>query len=210
MRHLRPRRSAVVAALGLLLAGLTTLVAPTATAAPSLQEFGHSGSSLHGTTAVTTARGIAGTLVGLGVIPLPVQPATVRPGFEHGFTLTYGFPVTGGNPDLEKGTGHVFHSGGINFVGLSGATLEIGKFDIDLAAGKIFAREVNFEKNRIPVLDLDLSKLRVSMRHGATVLSGIGLKLDPVAADALNATFDIDLPNDGSLLFGKAKVTLRS
>ena len=35
---------------------------------------------------------------------------------------------------------------------------------------------------RIPVLDLDLSKLTVGSRNGSTVLSGIGLSLDPAAA----------------------------
>lgn len=88
--------------------------------------------------------------------------------------------------------------------------LEIGKFDIDLAAGKIFATQVNFEKARIAVLDLDLSGLKVTTRHGATVLSGIIVKLDPAAADALNATFGLSLPNDGSLVFGSATVTLRT
>jgi len=207
MKHTRSRTSVVIGLLALLFAGLGSLVAPAASATPA--QAGQRGSGLSGTTAVTTAPGIAATLVRAGVIPLPVQPASVRVGFEHGFDLTYGFPITGGKPDLDRGKGHILHSGGINFVAVDGDTLEIGKFDIDLAAGKIFAREVNFEANRIPVLDLDLSKLRVSMRHGSTVLSNIGLYLDPVAADALNATFGLDLPEDGTLLFGKGRVTLR-
>ncbi len=207
MKHIRSRTSAVIGLSALVLAGAAALVAPGASAAPA--HTAQRGSSLSGTTAVTTAPGIAETLVKAGVIPLPVKPASVAVGFEHGFDLTYGFPVTGGNPDLDRGKGHILHSGGINFVGLGGDSLEIGKFDIDLAAGKIFAREVNFDAGRIPVLDLDLSKLRVSMRHGATVLSNIGLKLDPVAADALNTTFGLGLPEDGSLLFGTGRVTLR-
>ena len=207
MRHTRSRTPVVIALLAMLFAGLGSLVAPGASAAPT--QAGHRVSGLSGTTAVTTAPGIAGTFVRAGVIPLPVHPASVRIGFDHGFSLTYGFPVTGGNPDLDRGKGHLLHSGGIDFVGVGGSRLEIGKFDIDLAAGKIFAREVNFESNRIPVLDLDLSKLRVSVRHGATVLSNIGLYLDPVAASALNTTFDLGLPEDGTLLFGKGRVTLR-
>ncbi len=205
MRHVRKRTAAVVATLGLMLAGLGGLVAPGASAAP--QQTTHRGSGLSGTTAVTTAPGIAGTLVKSGVIPLPVPPASVRLGYDHGINLTYGFPITGGNPDLDHGTGHILHAGGVNFLGLRGGKLEIGKFDIDLAAGKVFAREVNFEANRIPVFDLDLSKLQVTTRHGTTVLSGIGLDLDPVAADALNTTFGLGLPDDGSLLFGTARVT---
>jgi hypothetical protein len=41
------------------------------------------------------------------------------------------------------------------------------------------------------------------------VLSNVGLNLDPVAADALNATFGLALPNDGSLRFGTAEVVLK-
>jgi hypothetical protein len=42
------------------------------------------------------------------------------------------------------------------------------------------------------------------------VLSGITLRLDPVAAQALDKTFGINLPTDGSLVFGTARVILRS
>jgi hypothetical protein len=208
MKHARVRTSAVIATLGLMVAGVGALVAPTASATPQ-QQSARSTAGLSGTTSVTTAPGIAATLVQAGVIPLPVRPATVRAGFTHGFTLTYGFPITGGKPDLDRGKGHILHSGGINLISLGGDTLEIGRFDIDLAAGKVFAREVNFEAQRIPVFDLDLSNLRVTMRHGATVLSDIGLKLDPVAAGALNETFGLGLPMDGSLVFGEARVVLR-
>ena len=58
------------------------------------------------------------------------------------------------------------------------------------------------------MLDLDLSKLTVSHSGRDTVLSGIVAKLDPAAAGALNSTFGIALPTDGSLTFGTARVRL--
>ena len=125
-----------------------------------------------------------------------------------GLDVTYRFPITGGNPNLAGPSGDIFHSGGIDFVG-RGKHLEIGKFDIDLAAGKIFADQVNFASGRIAVLDLDLSGLKVTSPHGSTVLSGISVKLDPAAAGALNSTFGLALPADGSLVFGSAVVTLK-
>ena len=113
------------------------------------------------------------------------------------------------NPDLAGPSGDILHSGGIYFTSLS-KHLEIGRFDIDLAAGKIYATEINFKPGRIAVLDLDLSKLTVGSRNGATVLSGIILRLDPAAAGALNATVGLALPTNGSLTFGTAVVTLRA
>jgi hypothetical protein len=163
-----------------------------------------------GITAVTTAPGVASALIREGVLPLPVPPARFSIGHSGGLTVTYGFPITGGNPNLAGPSGDVFHAGGINFVSLRGRHLEIGRFDIALATGKIFATQVNFAPARIPVLDLDLAKLTVAQKHGATVLSGITLRLDTAAAQALNSTFGLSLPTDGSLVFATATVTLRS
>jgi hypothetical protein len=165
--------------------------------------------ALSGTTSVTTAPGIASTLIRAGVIPLPVPGTSFRLGYQRGLDVTYGFRIVGGNPDLAGPSGDILHSGGIYFTSLRGKHLEIGKFDIDLAAGKIFATEVNFAKSRIAVLDLGLKNLKVTKKGNSTVLSGITLKLDPAAAGALNATFGIKLPTDGSLTFGSAVVTLR-
>ena len=82
-------------------------------------------------------------------------------------------------------------------------------FDIDLAAGKVFATQINGAAGRVAILDLDLSKLVVKSEFGATVLTNITVRLDPAAAGALNSTFGLALPTDGSLVFGSAVVTLK-
>ena len=203
---LRTTRTAVFVTAVTAAVAATLAAAPAATAAPSAPTT----SALRGTTEVTTAPGIATTLIGRGILPLPVPSTSFRVGYSGGINVTYGFPVTGGNPDLSGPSGDILHSGGINFVSLRGKRLEIAKFDIDLAAGKIFATQVNGASARVPVLDLDLSRLRVSQSRGTTVLSGITLHLDRAAATALNSTFGTGLPTDGSLVFGTGKVTLRS
>ena len=166
-------------------------------------------SSRLGATTVTTAPGIATTLLRAGIAPLPVLPGTgVGLSLRNGLQVSYTFPITSSTADLATATGDIRHTGGIYFLSRR-AHLEIGKFDIDLAAGKVFATQVNYAAARIPVLDLDLSGLTVSTRgDGATVLSGITVRLDPAAADALNATFSVRLPTDGSLVFGTARVVL--
>ena len=197
------RSTGIVLALMSSVLALVVSTAGPAAAAPART------ATLGGITSVTTAPGIAGTLIGAGVLPLPVPGTSFHPGYHHGLDVTYGFRITGGNPDLAGPSGDIRHSGGIYFTSLRGKHLEIGKFDIDLAAGKIFATEVNFAKARIPVLDLGLADLKVSAKGKTTRLSGISLKLDPAAAGALNATFGIKLPTDGSLTFGSAVVALR-
>lgn len=152
--------------------------------------------------------GIARAFYGSGILPLPAPSTGFRLGYEQGLTATYKFPIVGGNPDLAGPSGDILHKGGIYFVSRT-AKLEIGRFDIELAAGKVFATEVNFTPARIAVLDLDLSGLSVQTYGSTTVLSGIVVRLDPEAAAALNATFGLALPADGSLVFGSATVKLR-
>ncbi|SDJ45110.1 hypothetical protein SAMN05444157_3428 [Frankineae bacterium MT45] len=165
--------------------------------------------ALSGVTSVTTAPGIAATLLKAGILPLPVLPQThFSLGFQHGLNVTYGFPITGGDPSLATVSGDILHSGGIYFVNLRGKHLAVTNFDIDLAAGKVYATRVNGASAKVALLDLDLSGLKVSSRTGATVLSGITLRLDPAGAGALNSTFGVSLPTNGSLVFGTAVVTL--
>jgi hypothetical protein len=200
---LRAVRTKVIVGLsGVAVAGLVATAAPADAAASAT-------TSLRGTTAVTTAPGLATTLIGKGVLPLPLPGTGVRLGFSGGLNVTYSFPITGGNPSLSPLGGDIRHAGGIYFVSLR-HRLAIGNFDIDLAAGKVFATKVNFADARVPILDLNLDGLQVSTKNGATVLSGVKLYLDPVAAGVLNSTFHLGLPTDGSLLFGTVLVTLRS
>lgn len=209
---MRPRiLLAVTAAAGVAVLGGPASAAPatpTVTAHSILTTSGSPDAPLSGLTKVTTAPGIATTLLRSGILPLPVRPARLMFGSLRGFTVSYGFPIVSGDPVLTGPSGDIIHSGGIDFISFRGKHLEIGNFDIDLAAGKIFATQVNFAPSRIAVFDLDLSGLSVTNPDGATVLSGITLRLDPAAAGALNDTFGVSLPADGSLVFGTATVSL--
>lgn len=202
MRIIGNRSKILLLLFGLLMAAF--VASPSASATTRNQHTG-----LSGTTTVTTAPGVAATLIKAGVLPLPAWGTSFSLGYHEGLTARYGFPITGGNPDLAKGTGDILHSGGITFIARK-ARLQVTNFDIDLAAGKVFATKVNGQPARVALLDLDLSGLKVSTHRGTTTLSGINLKLDPAGAGALNATFGLALPTDGSLLFGRATVSLHS
>ena len=140
MRAPAPRRLLALTAgfLGLVVALPLALSAPVSantTQATGKHHAAKAHAGLRGLTPVTTAPGIAKALLGAGIAPLPVKPGT-KFGVArlHPLKVSYGFPVTGGNPDLAGPSGNIFHSGGITFVSHT-AKLEIGKFDIDLAAG---------------------------------------------------------------------------
>ena len=184
------------------LAGLVATATPS-TAATTLP-------SLRGSTSVTTAPGIVSALLSKGVLPLPVEPDTgFRVGVSGGLNATYTFPIYRGNPDLNGPSGDILHLGGIYFLGAHAKHLSIRNFDIDLAAGKVFADRVNGAVAHVAVLDLDLSALKVTAKDGATVLTGIKVSLDAQAAGTLDATFtNLDLP--AGLAFGSATVTIKS
>lgn len=202
MRTITARSKIFLLLCGLILAAFIS--------SPSASATGRSHpAKLSGRTTVTTAPGIATTLIKAGVVPLPAPGTRFGIGYRHGLTVSYGFPITGGNPDLAASTGDILHSGGITFISYKNR-LQVSNFDIDLAAGKVFATKVNGQPARVALLDLNLSGLKVSTRHDNTVLSGITVNLDPAGAGALNATFGLKLPTDGSLAFGTAIVSLHS
>jgi hypothetical protein len=195
--------------LRVIVTALVALVALLAFAPAASAKANKPGFSDLGATVVTTAPGIAQTLIDAGITPSGVGNTGVKLLTSNGLQARFTFPITKNTADLSTGTGHIRHGGGILLTSDS-ASLEIGKFDIDLKAGKVFARQVNYAYGtRIPVLDLDLSGLMVGTNGaGATVLSGIVVKLDPAAAGAINATFGVALPTDGSLVFGRARVII--
>lgn len=206
MNRKRLRRGPLAVLFVTLLALLGFAMAPAASAAPRTASA--TTAKTLGTTTVTTAPGVAEALLKSGIVPLPAPGTTFGVKYRNGVLVSYGFPITGSTADLTAGTGDITHSGGIVFVG-KGKTLAVQDFDIDLAAGKVFATTVNGAAARVPLLDLDLAKVRVGMVGTTTVVSGVGLELDPVAAGVLNSTFGSTLPTDGSLVFGTATIRIR-
>jgi hypothetical protein len=206
------RLRVLTTSLGLGLAA-TVALAPAVEARPTSpgQGLGHHAAarSALGATTVMTAPGIAATLSKAGILPLPVARTGLGISLRNGLQVSYRFPITANTADLATGSGNIRHAGGIWFAGRH-ARLEVGRFDIDVAAGTVFATEVNFAPGRVALLDLDLSALKVTAGpDGSTVLTGITVRLAAEAADALNATFGLALPTDGSLAFGTAQVRLR-
>jgi hypothetical protein len=191
------RDLAVVATAGIVAVGVA---ATPAAAAPAALKGGR--------TTVTTAPGIATTLLRNGILPVVTKPGRVGLRFDHGLRLTASFPVTGGAVDLDPLGGDVRHRGGIKFVNLrNGKALEVGNFTIDLDTAQLTGA-VNRGATRVPVFDLDLSAASIQVRGGTVVVRNVGLDLTDAAAGALNSTLRTSV-FAGGLRFGSAGSDIR-
>jgi hypothetical protein len=208
MRGLR-NLAAVIA-----IAGLATGSAATAASAAASQPAGaHAAAAVHlrgGTTAVTTAPGIAPALLKNGIVPLATWPGTQSVlSAKSGPAARFTFPVTGGRVTLSPLGGKVRHTGGILFLNVTnGKTIEVSRFTIDLSHGDLTGIVNGNPKARVPLFRLDLSHASLAAGKHIITARGIGLRLTSAAATALNAALGTRLFSAG-LKLGTAQTLLR-
>jgi hypothetical protein len=196
------------------IAGLATGSAATAASAAASQPAGaHAAAAVHlrgGTTAVTTAPGIAPTLLKNGIVPLATWPGTQSVlSAKSGPAARFTFPVTGGRVTLSPLGGKVRHTGGILFLNVTnGKTIEVSRFTIDLSHGDLTGIVNGNPKARVPLFRLDLSHASLAAGKHIITARGIGLRLTSAAATALNAALGTKLFSAG-LKLGTAQTLLR-
>jgi hypothetical protein len=169
------------------------------------------GVRLHGgTTAVTTAPGVASALLQHGIVPRATWPASQSVlSLKSGPAVRFAFPVTGGLVSLSPLGGNVYHGGGILFRNVNnGKMIEVSLFTIDLTHGDLTGIVNGSPKARVPLFRLDLSHAKLAAGKHLVTARGIGLKLTAVAARALNAALGTRLFSAG-LELGTAKTVLR-
>jgi uncharacterized Zn-binding protein involved in type VI secretion len=147
-------------------------------------------------------------LISNGILPLPVNPASVRAASWHrGLSLRYRFPITSGRVDATSLLGHINHSGGLEFFNVAnGHTLTLTNFRIQISAHPGLTAAVNGDpKSRVRILNLDLSNATI-VKHPPTVkVDGVKATLTSTAAGALNSTLGVNLFSAGITL-GTANV----
>jgi hypothetical protein len=147
-------------------------------------------------------------LISNGILPLPVQPASIGAASWHrGLSLRYTFPITSGRVDAASLVGHINHSGGLEFVNVAnGHTLTLTNFRIQISAHPGMTAAVNGDpKSRVRILDLDLSNATI-VKHPPTVkVDGVKATLTSTAASALNSSLGVNLFSAGITL-GTANV----
>jgi hypothetical protein len=193
-----------------LITSAAALVAVVAVLAPATA--GASGAStvkLKGeATTLQTDPATTKALISNGILPLPVNPASVRVASWHrGLSLRYSFPITGGRVDATSLVGHINHSGGLEFVNVAnGHTLTLTNFRIQISAHPGLTAAVNGDpKTRVRILNLDLSNATI-VKHPPTVkVDSVKATLTATAASALNSTLGVNLFSAGITL-GTANV----
>ena len=143
-------------------------------------------------TTLATNPATTGVLVSHGILPLPVGPSTVAPRFgDHGLSLRYGFPITGGRVNATTLAGYINHSGGLRFVNLAnGHTLTLTKFRIRISAHPGLTAAVNGDPSvRVRILNLDLSHAMVDKNPPTVKVSNVKATLSDEGAAALNGVF---------------------
>ena len=208
MRGLRYLAAAVA------ITGLLTGPAVTAASAATSQGAaarGAAGAHLRGgTTAVTTAPGVASALLQNGIVPQAIGPGRERVLHgKNGLAVRFAFPVTGGLVTLSPLGGTIYHAGGILFRNTrNGKTIEVSQFTIDLTHGDLTGIVNGNPAVRVPLFRLGLSHARLAAGRHLVTARGIVLTLTPVAATALNAALGTGLFSAG-LELGTARTVLR-
>jgi len=163
-----------------------------------------------GTTAVTTAPGVASALLRNGIVPQAIWPGSERvlPG-KTGPAVRFTFPVTGGLVALSPLGGNIHHAGGIVFRNAkNGKTIEVSRFTIDLTRGDLTGIVNGNPAARVPLFGLGLSHAKLAVGRHLVTARGIVLTLTSVAAKALNAALGTRLFSAG-LELGTARTVLR-
>jgi hypothetical protein len=192
---------------------LTGSAVTAASAATSQGAAARAAAGVHlrgGTTAVTTAPGVASALLQHGIVPRATWPASERVLCgKNGPAARFAFPVTGGLVSLSPLGGNAYHDGGIVFRNTkNGKAIEISQFTIDLTHADLTGIVNGNPAARVPLFRLGLSHAQLTVAGHLVTARGIVLTLTPVAAKALDAALGTRLFSAG-LELGTARTVLR-
>ena len=204
------RYLAATAAITGLLTGSAVTAASAATSQGAAAGAAAGVSLRGGTTAVTTAPGVAAVLLQNGIVPKAVWPGSERVLHgKNGLAVRFAFPVTGGLVTLSPLGGNIYHDGGIVFRNTrNGKTIEVSQFTIDLTHGDLTGIVNGNPAVRVPLFWLGLSHAQLAVGRHLVKARGIVLTLTSVAAKALDAALGTRLFSAG-LELGTARTVLR-
>jgi hypothetical protein len=204
------RYLAATAAITGLLTGSAVTAASAATSQGAAAGAAAGVSLRGGTTAVTTAPGVASALLQNGIVPKAVWPGSERVLHgKNGLAVRFAFPVTGGLVTLSPLGGNIYHGGGIVFRNArNGKTIEVSQFTIDLTHGDLTGIVNGNPAARVPLFWLGLAHARLAVGRHLVKARGIVLTLTSVAAKALDAALGTGLFSAG-LELGTARTVLR-
>jgi hypothetical protein len=146
-----------------------------------------------GATLLTVDPGTLEALSGAGFTVEPIEPAQVSQAASG--EVTFAFPIAWGSLAASDLSGKIKHRGGLSIT-KGETTVGVKNFVIDTSNGVLTAKVVG-SRDRIPLLNLDLTNLQAFVLDDSAVLRGVGATLTAEAATALNAAFETDLFEEG-------------
>ena len=204
------RYVAAVTAITGLMTGSAVTAASASTSQPTRAQAAAAVHLRGGTTAVTTAPGIAAALAENGIAARATWPGRESVlSLKSGPAARFTFPVTGGRVTLSPLGGTIGHRGGILFSNVkNGKKIEVSQFIIDLTHTDLTGIVNGNPQVRVPLFRLDLSHARLTAGQHIVTARGIGLKLTAAAAKALDAALGTRLFSAG-LNLGTASMLVR-
>lgn len=194
-----------------------TILALTASAALTASIAITAGGSAVATTADRTTDRGAATYVALkgGATTLRLNPGTAQALTDNGISVApasearvkgggIAFPIQGGLLNAKTLAGKVTHSGGLTFTA-GGKDLTIRDFTINTKKKQLSAY-VDEAGARIPVLNLNLGKIKVEVTKKHLTVRNVKAKLTAAAAGALNSYYSTSL-FQGGLKIGTATLS---
>ena len=122
-------------------------------------------------------------------------------------SITFAFPIVGGEVNKKQLSGRIVHSGGLAITA-GNTKLVVKRFVVDLNRGVLTAKVAGADV-RIPLLRLGAVTGGVQASPGLLLLKDVNVRLTATAAQALNQTFNTALFEAG-LPIGKATVIART
>jgi hypothetical protein len=153
----------------------------------------------NGATTLALSAGAASALQSLGITAAPLKPAKAG---ADGLR----FPITAGKLNSKTYAGQIKHVGGISLT-RGDTRVELRNFIINVDSAPDLTARVG--SSRVSILDLDLSKAKITKSGRRLTIAGVKATLTQGAADALNAAFGTDAFKAG-LELGTATVDGRA
>ena len=203
----RPSRRLILAPLVLALAAVALPAASVATAGPAAAE--DSVITITGGSAVTvSAPGVAGQLLGAGIVPLVLPPGKMSIDLSN-LTATITLPLTGGSIDLTTFNGEATAGGSIVFTKLFPLRIvRLTSIQVDIVNGLVTQTALTPAGTRVSLFQLSLAGATLGGDATDLTISNLATTITAEGAQYLDSALHTQVFTAG-MLFGTASSTFQ-
>lgn len=193
------------------LLALITGAAPAASAATAHPAAPAASSPLTitgGSATTVSAPGVAGKLLGAGIIPIVLPPASMNINFQN-LTATITVPLTSGSIDLSTFNGTVAAGGTMIFTKLLPLrAVRLTDIEVNIVNGQVSQTAMTASGTRIALFDLSLAGAQFGGDATHLTISNLTVTMDPQGAQYLDSKLHTSVFTPG-MVFGTATSTFQ-